>query len=275
MKVLQVNVVYANGSTGKIVYDIHKNLLNLGIESIVCYGRGKFYNQKNVYKIAYDIPSKVRAFISKISGIHYNKCLFSTSKLLNIINHEKPDVIHLHCINGYFVNIYSLIKFLKKKNIPTLLTLHADFMFTGSCGIAYNCDKWIKGCGKCPNLKEIIKTPCVDNTHKAWKQLCNAYKGMDNIIVSSVSPWLMNRAKISMLKDKKHTVVMNGVDTNVFKKYDNFDNNIKKYFNKKTILFVTASFFIKIFFYIIVKIIIFFKNIRIYTIHNYSMFFVF
>ena len=41
MKILHVNVVYAVGSTGKIVYDIHKSLIDKGYESIVLYGREK------------------------------------------------------------------------------------------------------------------------------------------------------------------------------------------------------------------------------------------
>ena len=36
-----MNVVYAVGSTGKIVYDIHKSLIDKGYESIVLYGRKK------------------------------------------------------------------------------------------------------------------------------------------------------------------------------------------------------------------------------------------
>ena len=40
MKIIQINCVYNKGSTGKIVYDIHKQLLKENYDSIVCYGRG-------------------------------------------------------------------------------------------------------------------------------------------------------------------------------------------------------------------------------------------
>ena len=50
MKVLQVNVVYRKGSTGKIMADIHEELLRQGHESIVCYGRGEAINEPYVYK---------------------------------------------------------------------------------------------------------------------------------------------------------------------------------------------------------------------------------
>ena len=44
MKVLQVNCVHNIGSTGKIVYEIHKALMANGMESIICYGRGEKVN---------------------------------------------------------------------------------------------------------------------------------------------------------------------------------------------------------------------------------------
>ena len=50
MKVLQVNCVYNNGSTGKIVFDIHNELKQHGFESVVCYGRGRKVTEPNVYK---------------------------------------------------------------------------------------------------------------------------------------------------------------------------------------------------------------------------------
>ena len=48
MKILQINSVYKNGSTGKIVYDIHTGLTSKNIESIVCFGRGNNINEKIV-----------------------------------------------------------------------------------------------------------------------------------------------------------------------------------------------------------------------------------
>ena len=51
MKILQVNVVYNTGSTGKIVYDIHTELKKQKIESGVCYGRGEAVHEKDINKV--------------------------------------------------------------------------------------------------------------------------------------------------------------------------------------------------------------------------------
>lgn len=100
----------------------------------------------------------------------YGGCLISTDKLFRIIKKEKPDIVHLHCLNGYFINIYRLITFLKNNNYKTVLTLHAEFMYTANCGHALECDKWKTGCGKCPRLRSETKSWFIDGTAKSWKK---------------------------------------------------------------------------------------------------------
>ena len=100
MKVLQVNNVYKKGSTGKITYDIHSELLKQGIESVVCYGRGEKINEPHVYKTCGEVYSKINHLLSEFTGVMYGGCFFSTNKLIKIIKKENPDVVHLQCING-------------------------------------------------------------------------------------------------------------------------------------------------------------------------------
>jgi Glycosyltransferase len=219
MKILQVNCVYNTGSTGKIVYDIHNELLRQGIESVVCYGRGTKITEPNVYKVCSEPYSKINNLLSRFTGLMYGGCFFSTNYLISIIKKEHPDVVHLHCLNGYFVNIYRLINFLKKSGFKTVLTLHAEFMHTGNCGHAFECEKWKTGCGSCPRMRKETKAIFFDHTRSSWLKMKSAFEGFeDNLIIVSVSPWLMDRAKQSpILSDKHHSVVLNGIDTNVFK----------------------------------------------------------
>ena len=244
MKLLQVNCVYNKGSTGKIMQDIHNQVLNMGWESIICYGRGEKTTDKYVYKTCSEIYSKFNNLLSRFTGIMYGGCFFSTNKLISIIKKENPDIVHLHCINGYFVNIYRLIKWLNKSRIKTVLTLHAEFMHTANCGHAYECEKWKTGCGKCPRLKKATKSIFIDNTHLSWKRMKKAFEDFENLTVVSVSGWLRKRAELSpILKEKDHTVVLNGLNTDIFKPYETDD--LKKELNlgnKKILFHVTASF---------------------------------
>lgn len=245
MKILQVNCVYNTGSTGKIVYDVHTELSKKGYDSVVCYGRGAKVDEAGVYKTCGDIYAKFNNLLSRLTGIMYGGCFFSTNKLIRIIKKEKPDIVHLHCINGYFVNIYRLISWLKKKKQKTVLTLHAEFMHTANCGHAYECEKWKTGCGNCPVFKKETHSLLLDGTARSFKRMKKAFEGFnENLIITSVSPWLMSRAEKSLiLGGKKHTVVMNGLDENTFKYRTNEKISEKIHEDgKKAVLFVTPSF---------------------------------
>lgn len=249
MKVLQVNCVYKKGSTGKITYDIHSELLKQGIESVVCYGRGEKINELHVYKTCGEVYSKVNHLFSEFTGVMYGGCFFSTNKLIKIIKKEKPDVVHLQCINGYFVNIYRLVTWLKKHSIKTVLTLHAEFMYTGGCGHSIDCNQWSTriGCGhsRCPRYRSDMHSLFFDRSRTMWKRMKKSFDGFnDNLIVVSVSPWLMERAKQSpIFEDKKHDVILNGVNTDVFHLYDTSKLRSQMGLNSvKVILHVTPSF---------------------------------
>lgn len=245
MKVLQVNILYNQGSTGKIVADIHKVLTDKNIESISCYGTGTKVKDKNIYKLACHYELSFYRIWAHIVGLQYASGFLSTLRLIRIIKREKPDIVHLHCINGFFINVYRIMAFMKRSNIKTVLTLHAEFMYTGSCGHAFDCEKWKTGCGSCPQLWNASYSWFFDRTKKAWMKMLKAFKGFDDIVITCVSKWLYDRAKQSpLLEGKKIVVIENGLDTkNVFH-YTDFSSlkeslGIK---DEKILLHVTANF---------------------------------
>ncbi len=226
MKILQVNCVHKKGSTGKITYDIHTALKEKGIESIICYGRGVASSENHVYKTCSEVYSKLNNLLSRFTGIMYGGCFFSTKRLIHIIKKEKPDVVHLQCINGYFVNIYRLVTWLKTNQIKTVLTLHAEFMYTGGCSHALECTQWCDGdgCGTerhCPRYKEETKSLFFDGTRCMWLKMKKAFVGFEeNLVVISVSPWLKERAERSIiLSGLRHEIIFNGLDDSVFYYY--------------------------------------------------------
>ncbi|MEG2286171.1 MAG: glycosyltransferase, partial [Eubacterium sp.] len=246
MKILQINVVYKKGSTGKIVDDLHTSLIEDGHQSYVYYGRGKRSSEKNVVKIAPEIIMKLQSLRSRITGYAYSGCFFSTRKLIRMILECQPDVVHLQCMNGFFVNIYKLLDFLKRQNIPTTLTLHAEFMYTAGCGHAFDCEKWKTGCFNCPQLNQgRPKSWFFDRSAQDWKMMKDAFENFNNLMICPVSGWLENRAKQSpFLKDKLFQVVENGLDSTLFHYYSNNELRKKLSLKKdvKVILHVTPDF---------------------------------
>lgn len=250
MKVLQINNVYAFGSTGKLVRDIHDFLLMEGVDSYVAYGRHKVQkNTSKVFKYEIEIFAKFNALITRIFGIEYGHASFATAKLISKIKKVKPDVVHLHCLNGYCINVYKLLKFLKTENIPTVITQHAMFYYTGSCSHTYRCEQWIEGCQVCP--RKFFATKCLtrDVSKKAWLKMKDAITGFKNITVTSVSDWLTEMSQLSSFyKTYKLKTVLNGLDTETFyKRTMENDYKTKKDLNlslkDKIVLHVTPDFY--------------------------------
>ena len=217
MKVIQINCVYGKGSTGKITEVIHKGLLERGVDSLVIYGRGQRPKEERLYKPCYELMAKFNNLASRVSGIMYGGCHSSTRKIIKIIKSEKPDIVHLQCINGHFVNIYKLVKWLNENNIPTVLTHHADFMFTANCSHSLECEKWKNRCSDCQYWKKNTKSFFINNTEKSFDLMKDAFENFKYLKVVSVSPWLQGRSKDSKIfANYPNSTVMNGLDTEVF-----------------------------------------------------------
>lgn len=245
MKVLHINCAYNFGSTGKIINDINHYLTENGQESFVCYSLGKRSKDKNAYKIAYRYETAIYKRISYLFGMQYAIAVLPTLRLFYYIKKIKPDVIHLHSINCYMVNIYMLFEFLAKYHYKTVVTNHAEFLYTGNCDYAYECDRWKLGCGKCPRLKDATGSRVFDTTAYAFRKMQKAFAKVNNITIVSVSGWVLERAKISPIMNKlNHAVIFNGIDTeNTFYPQDSKDLRTKlKLTDEKVILHVTSCF---------------------------------
>lgn len=244
MKVLQINVVYGEGSTGSIVKSLHEGFQKRGIESRVIYGAGKNENSLEIMKISGVFYAKLNALLSRITGVMYGGCYLSTRVIIRKIKNFAPDIVILHCLNGHFVNIFKLIKFLNLSAYRTILVLHAEFMYTGSCGHALDCDKWLTGCGRCPQLQSATKAWFWDRTAFSWKKMKNSFSGFNNLNVVSVSPWLFERAKRApILQFAHHHVILNGIDSGIFRYISS--SSVRAIYglpDKKIVLHVTASF---------------------------------
>ncbi len=221
MKVLQINCVYPVGSTGKILHDLHTSLLADGPESLVAYGRGTLVRENGVYKTASELGAKMTHLLARLSGIRYGGAGLATRRLISLIKKERPDVVHLHCINGYFVNIYRLLSYLKRENIPTVLTLHAEFMFTANCDYAYDCPRYTEGCGHCPRRRAATESYFFDRSAASYRRMKRAMAGFPSLVAVAVSPWSEERASRSPILDGVRVVtVKNGIDTTLFRPAD-------------------------------------------------------
>lgn len=249
MKIVTINNVYGTGSTGKIVKEIHDELLKHNIDSYVFFGRGKKSKEKNVFKMSSEFNSYIHSICSRLTGDEYSFSFIPTIKLIRKLKKIKPDIVQLHCLNSHFINIYLLMRYLKKNNIKTYLTLHAEIMHTSFCEHVFDCNKWKEnGCYKCNKKKGFITKYFRDDSKAIFNKLKKAFSNYDNITVIGVSDYMSRRARESVIfRNSNIITIKNGIDTSKFKRQYDLDLKKKILGNySKLIIHVTPSFESKI-----------------------------
>lgn len=211
MKILYINSVYKFGSTGKIVATLASNL---NYESLVCYGRNKNnVDNDNSYRFANFIDNSVAALSTIIFDNNLNLCTKATKKLIKKIKEYNPDIIHLHNLHGYYINVEMLFSFLKDYKKPVVWTLHDCWPFTGYCMYfdLPECNKFETKCENCPKKLSypfsIFKQQLVRD-YKIKKELFNS---VEHLTIVTPSEWLKRQVSKSFLKNKRIEVINNGI----------------------------------------------------------------
>jgi putative colanic acid biosynthesis glycosyltransferase len=217
MRVVQINVIYGQRSTGRIVETLHNEYLQQGIDSYVLFGRGSKTKDPRVIRCSFLWEAKLWRLISCFTGNFYGGVPLSTLRIKHLIRKIKPDVVHLQCVNGNMVNIFSLLSWLKKRGIKTVVTSHAEFLYTGGCGVAL-CDKWKKGCNHCPYKQRVFGRFGRDRSKSNWSRFKKAFSDFKGLICTFVSPWLASHASLSpILSPYESHVVFNPVDLSLYR----------------------------------------------------------
>lgn len=219
MKILQINSVCGFGSTGRIATDLYKVYEEDGHECVIAYGRGNAPEGYNTIKIGSNIDNYMHVAKTRIFDKHGFGSKKATEKFIQDVKKLNPDVIHLHNIHGYYINIEILFNYLKEANKKVIWTLHDCWSFTGHC--AYfdyvGCDKWKSGCEKCPQRKEYPTSNIMDNSKFIYEKKKELFTGIKDMTIITPSKWLAGLVKESFLKNYKVEVIHNGIDLEVFK----------------------------------------------------------
>ena len=240
MKIALVDMNYGYSSTGKIVSDLKENYQSKGHSVLVCFGRGPDPEIKGVHKISSRIEVLLHILWVRLTGLTDGPSFLPTSRLIKHIDRFNPDIVHLHDLHGYFINIGAFVQYLKNKNIPVVWTFHCEFMYTGKCGHAMECNKWKTECDQCPRLREYPKSWFFDFTKRMYYKKKSIFNDFVKIHLTAPSNWLADRMSRSIVKDKAISVVYNGLDTSIFKRRNS--HNLKKIHNLNSLLFDEPNF---------------------------------
>lgn len=222
MRVLQINTSCNSGSHGRIAEDIGKVLKNDGNESIIAYGRSAVKSESATIKIGTRASILCHGFKSLILDRHGFGTKNATIDFVREVKRLDPDLIHLHNLHGYYLNVRILFDYIKCVNKPVVWTFHDCWPFTGHCSYfdKVGCKKWQSGCYICPNKFGYPKSVLLDNSKRNYRDKKATFTGVAQMLLISPSQWLANHLKNSFLNEYEIRVINNGVDLDRFKPID-------------------------------------------------------
>ncbi|MDE8221434.1 glycosyltransferase [Erysipelothrix rhusiopathiae] len=241
MKVLFVNSVCDYGSTGKIVRDLANGLKKEGHEVLICYGRHQAKEDTDTFYIGDKLTTYSHVFMTRVfnrHGLHSNR---ATQKLIEKIETFNPDVIHMHNLHGYYLNVEMLFEALKTFKGKIYWTFHDCWPISGSSAYFdyHGCKTWDEGCVECNSTRDYPEALVFKRQKKnfLWKK--KAFSGLDNLTLVTPSYWLKELLAKSFLAQYPCEVIHNGINTNLFK--PTYDAELTKKYENKLVLLGVAS----------------------------------
>ncbi|MBQ7225179.1 MAG: glycosyltransferase [Clostridia bacterium] len=241
MRVVEINATH-RGSTGKVMLGTAEVLRQNGNEVYTFSAEKDGPVPKGHQFFSTRQENLIHRIISVFTGISGKGTKGGTRRLLKRLDEIKPDVIHLHNLHGWYINVPMLFDYIKKNNIRTVWTLHDCWGFTAQCShfTVEKCEKWKTGCYSCPRYR-LYPYTFVDRTKKMWKLKKEWLTGVKDLTIVTPSQWLADLVKQSFLKEYPVKVINNGIDLSVFKPLGSDFREKYNLQNKKIVLGVASG----------------------------------
>ena len=223
LRYVQLNSFY-NGSTGSIMRGLHAQLSNCGVDSYCFWGRRHATIDGHMQCCATKPEVYLHGAMTRLRdrmGFYSKR---DTVRLLKRLDEIDPDVVHLHNIHGYYVNIEMLFAWLAAHRCQVRWTLHDCWALTGHCAhFTYvKCAQWMTHCAyseSCPQPDAYPKTICKSNCARNFEDKRRIFTSVppERMTLICPSQWLADLVAKSFLKGYPVEVRHNTIDKAVFK----------------------------------------------------------
>ena len=245
MKIFQINAVYGHLSTGSNVFEMNEAFRSQGHTCMAAYSVGQVQNPQQEYLIGTLFGQKNHALLSRAFGLQGYFSSGATKKLLRKLDDFQPDVVVLNNLHANYIHLPMLLKYLAKKDIPTVAVLHDCWFYTGKCCYYTNagCEKWKTQCGKCPAVGQYNKSWFFDFTKKMHADRKKLFGAIPRLGVVAVSDWLLGQAKQAPVFQgaSQITRIHNWIDTKQFAPVDGSAVRQKLGLEGKTVMLAVAA----------------------------------
>lgn len=220
MKIVHINTVWNRCSTGRIAASLHALSETAGHSSLAAYGRGPKPDKLGIPGIRIGNPADFLFHV--LRNFTSGRCGFSstipTRRFLRWLDVERPDLLHLHNLHGFYLHVGLLFDYIRAHDIPVVWTLHDCWPFTGHCAFFdESCKKWETGCHDCPVHRSAYPYALFrDGSKENWLAKRMAFTGVKRMRIVTPSKWLAELVRRSFLRDYSVEVLPNGIDISMF-----------------------------------------------------------
>lgn len=223
MKVLMINSVCGIGSTGRICAQTAQRLEREGHEVKIAYGRDSRVPEscrRFAVRIGSDWDVRLHGVQSRLFDMHGFGSKRATKQFIQWAEAFNPDLVWLHNIHGYYINVELLFAWIKSRSdMQVKWTLHDCWAFTGHCvHFEYvGCTQWKNRCEHCVQKREYPASLLLDRCRANYERKRKAFTGVSNLKLITPCKWLSALVGKSFLKEYPTEVVYNTIDTDVFR----------------------------------------------------------
>lgn len=219
MKVLQINSFFSEGGPPRIVKGIYDTIIENGDECVLAAARANPLPGMDIYKIGNKLTTYYCALSSRLFDNDGFVAVSSTKRLIKRIRNYDPDIIHLHNLHSYYMQVEGLFSYLKECGKPVVWTLHDCWPMTGHCPhfTMTKCNRYKTGCYQCPQKTSFPASYGLDQSRRNWNRKKAAFSGVPRMTLVPVSQWLDSVVKESFLKEYPTRVIYNGLDLKPFR----------------------------------------------------------
>ena len=244
MRIMQISAFCGQGAPGKIELGLHNVLSKEGHQSIIAWGRA---NAAPDFVPTIRIGNKGDYYLHGLYTRLTDKCGFgsarATKDFIKKVDDWQPDLLQLHMLHGYFINLEVFFEYLAEKELPVVWTFHDEWAITGHCPCfeMIGCNKWMTGCDHCPQRSHHPASWLIDNSEWNWKKKKELFTSLEKLTIVAPSRWMVKTVQDSFLRDYPVKLIHNGINTGVFKPTQ---SNVKKRIgaaDKKIILGVSST----------------------------------
>lgn len=242
MKLMLINTSVNSGSTGRIAEEIGQTAIYNGYESYFAYGRLARESKCKLIKIGKKLNVRLHGIESRLFDNHGFSSRIATKRFIKEIERIKPDIINIHNLHGYYINVKILFEYLNKTDIPIVWTFHDCWPFTGHCSYfdRYNCTKWKTECHSCPNKHGYPSSLLLSRAKRNFNKKRKLFSNYKKTTIVTPSNWLSDITKQSFFKGKNIVTINNGTDLTTFKIVNGNKRHSLNLQNKKIVLGVAS-----------------------------------